>query len=158
MYQNEIKELFHYQDGKLFSKINSHKRKVGQELGTVNKNGHLQLRINGRIFYLHRIIFLYHYGYLPKFIDHIDGDKCNNKIENLRSANRSQNEYNKKISKRNSSGIKGVYWCKTKNKWVAQITHNKNKKQIGCFDNMEEASTVISQYRALYHKEFAKHK
>lgn len=156
--QNEIKELFHYQDGKLFSKINSHKRLIDQELGSVNKNGYLQLRINGKLFYLHRMIYLYHHGHLPKFIDHIDGNKCNNKIENLRAADRSQNEYNKKISKRNKSGVKGVYWCKTKNKWVSQITFNKNKKYIGCFDNLEEASNAILIYRTLYHKEFANHK
>jgi len=66
------------------------------------------------------LIFLYHHGYLPKFVDHIDGNKKNNRIENLREATKSQNAMNQKVSTRNTSGIKGVMWHKRDKKWFVQ--------------------------------------
>jgi hypothetical protein len=61
-----------------------------------------------------------HYGYIPSIIDHIDGNPLNNNIKNLRPATEMQNHHNMGISKRNKSGIKGVCWDKSKNKWFAR--------------------------------------
>jgi hypothetical protein len=73
------------------------------------------------------------------FVDHINNIKTDNRIENLRWATVKENIFNSKIGKNNTSGVKGVSYKKTRNKWVAQIKINGKVTHIGSFDNKEEA-------------------
>ena len=84
--QDKVKELFEYRDGALFWKVSSNNFiQVGQQAGTaINDSGYHIVGINGKTYRLHRIIFMYHHGYFPKNVDHIDGDAKNNKPDNLR--------------------------------------------------------------------------
>ena len=84
-------------------------------------------------------------------------DIFNIKWDNLRPANRSEQNCNKYIYKNNTSGIKGVSWCSRNKKWRARITHNKKVYLVGYFSNLEEASENLILYRTKLHKEFAKH-
>ena len=96
-----------------------------------------------------------HKGYLPDILDHIDGNKLNNRIENLRECTEVQNCYNAKTPKNNTSGIKGVSWSKRLKKWRAQIQVNGKKKSLGFFFDKEVADQIIRIERARLHGEFS---
>lgn len=72
-------------------------------------------------------------------IDHINGDKTNNNINNLRFATASENSQNQKIRKNNTSTVKGVYFHKKSNKYMAYICQNKKVKYIGIYEKLEDA-------------------
>lgn len=156
--QDYVKQLFEYRDGELYWKI-KHSRNVwiGRKVGSKTQRGYYQLQLNKKFYLNHRIIFLMHHGYLPEYLDHIDGNPSNNKIENLRAATLTQNQYNTKLHKNNNSGFKGVSWCNTTNNWRVRIQIKKVGKVIGYFDDLELAGLVAQEARNKYHGEFANH-
>lgn len=95
-----------YDNGRLIRKSN------GDTAGWVCDRGYINLEICGKRFKAHRVVFYMHYGYMPDYIDHINGVRHDNRIENLREATLSQNGMNKKVSPRNSLGLKGVSFHK----------------------------------------------
>jgi len=107
-----------------------------------------------------RIIFLLHYGYLTKrkFIDHIDNNPLNNKIENLRECTTSQNQQNRKISNKNTSGHKGVHWRKLTGKWQVKLKLNGKTYYFGHFVNKEDAIKVAIKERKKLHGQFMRNK
>ena len=155
--QELLHELFSYSDGELFWKVSPKAFiTVGDIAGCVEVRGYKVIKILGRKYKAHRLIFLYHNGYIPKFIDHIDGNRINNRIENLRVATREQNNQNAKFRKDNTSGIKGVSWNKRTKKWIAQCSVN-GVSWFRSFDDFDEACKSIKQYREKHHKEFTNH-
>lgn len=113
--QDELKQLVFYEDGNLIAKQKyADKICIGTSIGSKNKLGYYQTTIKKTKYYLHRLIFLYHHGYMPESVDHIDKNKANNKIENLRAASLHENNYNTLTPKTNTSGIKNVHWNKKK--------------------------------------------
>jgi hypothetical protein len=96
-----------------------------------------------------------HKGYLPEFIDHINGDRADNNIDNLREATRSQNCQNAKLSKVNRSGVKGVSWHKYNQKWYARIRLDGKRIDLGYFDNLIEAEATIKATREKLHGVFS---
>lgn len=143
-----VHQLFEYRDGDLYWKPS--------KAGTIDGSGYVQTGIRGKYFKNHRIIFLMHHGYLPDVIDHIDGNRTNNHIENLREATRSENLYNSAISSKNTSGAKGVTYIKRFNKWRVRLYAEKKMYHIGYFDSLEEATKASDAARALHHKNFAR--
>ena len=107
---------------------------------------------------MHRIIWAYHYGAIPSNlqIDHIDGDRVNNTIGNLRLATHSQNKSNNKRAYRNSkSNILGVYWATRDKKWSAEIKLNGKTIRLGYFVNQEDAIAARKTAELQYFAEFA---
>ena len=156
--QELVKELFDYCDGQLFWRVFTNPRApIGSKVGCVHASGYLRTKINNKIYFNHRIIFLYHHGYLPKCIDHIDGNPSNNKIENLREASRTQNNQNAKTRKDNTSGVKGVRWDKDAKKWRVRVWVNGKRKSLGYYDSLEQAELVATKARNKHHGEFARH-
>jgi hypothetical protein len=154
--QEFLKTHFDYKDGYLYWKNNRKSNKVkDKKAGCLNINGYYNLTINYKSYKMHRLIFMWHFGFLPNEIDHIDGNPLNNQIENLRAASRSQNQQNKKIQKNNTSGFKGVY--KHKDKWRVRLMINKKSKSFGLYDDIELAQLVAIEARNKYHGEFARH-
>jgi hypothetical protein len=109
------------------------------------RDGYIRIEINKKMYSLHRIIYKYFnedfdltYSHNNQ-IDHIDINKLNNKIENLRIVNQSQNQRNKNKRQNCSSKYKGVSWSKPNSKWKAAITINGKSKYLGYFDNEEDA-------------------
>jgi len=101
---------------------------------------YIRIGLNSKKYRAHRLAWLYQYGELPKNqIDHIDGDGTNNKISNLRDVTQSENQRNSRLPLNNTSGVKGVTWLKSRQKWVAHLQLNGRKKHLGCFDTVEDA-------------------
>jgi len=156
--QEFIKELFEYKDGELYWKMSfNQKIVIGSKAGGLHRHGYMNIQINKKKYKTHRLVFLYHYGYLPKEIDHIDNDKTNNNIDNLRPATRSENMKNMGFHSKNKSGAKGVSWHKASNRWTVQLMVNNKKKYFGIYKDIELADLVAQEARNKYHKEFANH-
>lgn len=149
--QKYLKSLFDYQDGELYWKIsNSNRAKIGDRVGTDHGNGYRRVAVNGKDYFVHRLIFLYHRGYLPEFLDHIDDNRSNNDINNLREATMSQNNMNRKKfksinGKSTSSDFTGVTWNKRAKKWMVYITNNGKQKHLGYFDSETDAAKAYNR-------------
>lgn len=111
--QETLIELFEYKEGKLIYKKSVGCRKKGSVAGTPHKDGYITVKIRKAHYLLHRLIFLYHYGYLPEEVDHIDRDRSNNCVENLRASNKELNQINRKKPKLTYDKRYGI--------WVARI-------------------------------------
>ena len=149
--------LFDYKDGNLYWKVSRSSRiKVGQLAGTFPKDKRPRIYVKPKTWLTHRIIFAMHHGYMPKYIDHIDGNTLNNKIENLREATFSENCQNTGLRKDNKSGIKGIHWNKQRKKWDATICKNKTKIFVGRFKDIEQAKLAINKKRQELHGNFAR--
>jgi hypothetical protein len=156
--QEILLKAFEYKDGNLYWKNpTSRSVKAGDEVGC-NNNGYRLARVKGKYIQTHRAIFLMHFGYLPEIIDHIDGNKSNNKIENLRAATKAQNAWNSKIASNNKSGIRGVSWNKQTSKWKVAINVDGRAIHLGRFSNIKDAQKVIESARIQYHGKYARQK
>ena len=106
---------------------------------------------------VHRVIFAMAHGRWPVgHLDHIDGDKLNNRPENLREATRSQNQSNQGLKKTNKSGRKGVCWHRQAGKWVSQINVCNQTIYLGIYDDIDLAAFVYECAALKYHGEFAR--
>ena len=115
----------------------------GKEAGTKNLYGYSVIGIYGKIFYLHRIAYLFMTGEWPdNEIDHINGDCSDNRWKNLRKVSKAENIKNQKIQKNNTSGVSGVCWNKNFNKWIVRINVDGREIYLGCFENFEDAVKV----------------
>jgi hypothetical protein len=158
--QKRALELFEYRDGKIYCKsktsIKSNKTKIGQEVGNLTGSQYLRTKIDYKEYFVHKIIFLMHHGYIPQIVDHIDGNRLNNNISNLRAVNLSQNQHNRGIDRRNKSGAKNVYFCKRTNKWAVVLSIKNKSIFFGRFDDIELADLVATEGRVKYHGEYAR--
>jgi hypothetical protein len=150
-----LHELFEYREGYLYWKEHKQNRKMTSFVGSSNSSGRLTVWIDGKSYLVHRLIYLYHHGYLPEFVDHSDNNCLNNKITNLRCASRSENNRNCKIRKDNITGVKGVY--PKNNKFIAHLRIENKLTYLGTFKTLEEASLCVTLAREQHHKGFARH-
>lgn len=152
--QSRLKELFDYnhETGELIRTTTPmHLFKKGTIAGRRpnEKRRYLDITIDGKQYVLHRVIWLYVYGEWPeKDIDHINRKRFDNRIENLRLADRYQNMQNLSIQPNNTTGFKGV--TKFGDKWRARISVNKIRFSLGLFDSAERASAAYVCASKLY--------
>lgn len=151
--QSQVNELFEYRDGGLYWRTKP--KRGGFRAGYVNSAGYRGITVSWKLYLEHRLVFLLHHGYLPEFIDHINGDKADNRIENLRPCTVSQNHYNRRYH--GTSGVKGVHWAKERNKWVATLTIDGKQRTLGRFCDIESAKAAVDSARAKHHGEFARY-
>ena len=154
--QKKLQELFDYRDGELYWKerISRYSIDLSKPAGCIGKSGYRVIRVEGKDYRAHRLIWKYQHGKDPKeFIDHIDGNRVNNNIENLREATKQQNSYNRGPQKNNELGIKGVR--KDRNKYRALIMINGKSKNLGVFNTIEEARLVREEAEKKLFKEFS---
>jgi len=153
--QKLLKELFTYKDGMLFYKTKGRGIKVGERSGNLNKDGYRHLGIKGHSYAEHRLIFLFHKGYVPEFVDHIDTIKDNNMIDNLRGCTKSQNCMNSKV-RLNITGVKGLGYRENLEKpWITQLLCEGKYVLNKSFYTKEEAVEALEKAREKHHKQFA---
>jgi len=142
-------EVFRYEDGKLYWRTSPRRGiAVGSQAGSIDKSrGYRVIHLDSKTYREHRVIFLMHHGYMPEYdCDHINRDRADNRIENLREVSRSCNMRNASISSRNTSGVTGVSWDKNNEKWLAQIRAEGRSIKIGRFEDFKDA--VSARYEA----------
>ena len=143
--QKEIINLFEYDSGRLKYKIPKGSMATGQTAGTVNKSGYEMITISGKKYSTHRLIYCYFHGDLNDNlkIDHIDGDKLNNKIENLRKVTVQENGFNIRC--------KGYSYNKRERKYKAKIVVDGKQIHLGSFDKEEDAREAYLKGKEKYH-------
>lgn len=154
----KLDEMFAINDcGQLVRKFTVHyNAKKGDIAGTVDKStGYLRVNFCGKVHYVHRLIWTLHHGSEPNgFIDHINGCKTDNRIENLRVVDNRVNMQNLKHARVDSkTGVLGVTICKTTGKYVARLRHPDGKYLSLCrTDSLEDAKQSYLAAKRELHK------
>lgn len=140
-----------------WKKPSSPKSHVGANAGSQkSKNGYWQLTLKGKYYYVHRLAWFHFYGELPtKMIDHVNGDKGDNRIMNLRLASLSENLANVGAKRDNTSGAKNVHWCNSKKRWIVKVKRNGKTHHAGTFREYAAAVNAAETARLDVHGEFA---
>tara|TARA_R110000787_G_scaffold105430_1_gene212847 strand:- start:31 stop:522 length:492 start_codon:yes stop_codon:yes gene_type:complete len=155
--QERLKELFHYDPYTgVFTRLVriSRNTKVGDIAGRLrNSKGYHYIRLDGKFYYTHRLAWLYMIGEFPSGqIDHINGNKDDNRFTNLRDVSQSTNMQNlRKPRSGNTSGFLGVSWNQQSCNWRAQIRICGKKKYLGGFPTAELAYEAYLTAKRLHH-------
>ena len=152
--QERLLELFDYDNftGHLVHKITKGRSVKGKIAGTLDKHsGYRRIGIDGLFMLAHRLVWVYHFGDEPnKILDHINGNKEDNRIENLRLSDFNQNQQNRRsASQNNKSGYLGVVM--DRGKWKAQIQHKGKVYHIGSYDCPKEAHQAYLDRKKTLH-------
>jgi hypothetical protein len=119
--------------------------KAGALVGSASANGYLRVSIDGTLYYLHRLTFLYVTGAFPVAdVDHVDGDRSNNRWANLRQASRAENLQNLGRSTSAKSGVRNVYFYAPSGKWQAKVTVDGRSRSFGYFQSIPEAAAAAA--------------
>ena len=154
--QEFLKEHLEYRDGHLWwVKSTANNVKVGQQFGCYDNKGYRIGKLKGKLYKEHRLIWLYHNSKWPEDqLDHINGIKDDNRIENLREATAQQNQFNKK-SWGKTSTYKGVYWQKQHKKWRAHYYCKSKPYHVGYYETEAEAAEAYRKATEHLHKDYA---
>lgn len=153
MTQEQLKALFVYQNGRFICRKTGFAKKLAP---ITNAHRYHRISIKGKAYLFHRMVYLYCHGYFPKIIDHIDNDRANNCIENLREATQQQNCINRTRHRNNKSGHKNVYWQANCKKWNVSMFVCGIRKQFGMFNDLELAALIAEEARDKYQGKFAR--
>jgi hypothetical protein len=150
---SHFSKIFKYVDGQLYW-TDLGPIKVRRKLaGSINEKGYKKIEYGGKKYGAHQIVFAMHHGYIPHFVDHINGIKSDNRIENLRAATRCQNGYNRA----GFGDCKNVSYRKDSKKWRVLLRVNGKTKFFGSYEDKELAELVAYEAREKYHGRFANH-
>lgn len=150
--QEELLEIFFYDSdtGKLFWKTGRGGGiKAGAEARSKAKDGYLVVTMQHKTYRVHRIVWIILHGGIPegKLVDHLDGNRENNRPDNLRLVDDSENSRNRAKRSDNTSGVTGVYFDKKRGNWRVQVYNENHKKiMLGSYKNLEEAKRVRDEY------------
>lgn len=159
--QELLIELFEYrEDGNLYWLVApKYKPKLqGKQAGSICKYEHgdrRRIHIGHKLYFQNRLNFLYHNGYMPEIVDHKDRNTLNDKIDNLRPADATTNQYNKGCAKNSTSKYKGVCWDKREQRWHVQINTDGKPRHVGYFTDEIEAALAYNSEAERCNGEFA---
>lgn len=142
--QEEVRRLFDYRDGHLYWRVKVWTNvKPGDRAGSLKKSGYRSVYIGGQPYMEHRLVYQWHHqGRVPDYIDHINGVRDDNRIENLRASTPKLNQGNRKASA-GASQYKGVRW--NFGTWRAAITINQREESLGTYPTQEEAAAAYNR-------------
>ena len=150
--QSKFNEYFYYQNGQLFWKKQKGNKKPGELVGHLSQCGYVRAKLDGIDYQIHRVIWTMLVGPIPadQEIDHINHNKSDNRLENLRLTDRKVNAKNlpKKLS--NTSGVTGVHWSARDSRWYAQIRVNSKRVHLDVFDNVSDAILARQEAEITY--------
>jgi hypothetical protein len=158
-FTERLRELVHYDPttGVFTRKVLCGGRVEGSIAGTLHCDGYLKFSVDNRLYLAHRLAWLFVYGeWPPNQIDHINGNRADNRIVNLRLATPAENSRNRRRHQNNISGFKGV--IRQRAKWHAQIMVNGRWHRLGGFSTPEEAHAAYCEAAPKFHGEFARTK
>lgn len=155
-----LRNILHYApDTGIFTWLitaNSNKALAGSLAGCLHDNGYRYIGIKSRIILASTLAWHYMTGEWPtQIVDHINRQRSDDRWDNLRLVTNSQNQFNKSMSRNNTSGYKGVSWMTCKNGWQAHIHFHRKQKNLGVFANIEDAIRARKHAEELLHGEFA---
>ncbi len=142
----EIKKYFYYRNGWLYNKISRGRAKINTKAGCFTSDGYITIGFRGKKYPAHKLIFRYHGNKIPQgyVVDHINRNKSDNRIQNLRTVPVNKNSRNSRVKSNNKYNVTGVSWEKRTNKWHAQIMLNGRNKGLGRYKSFDDA--VIARY------------
>ena len=149
-----LREVLHYNPvtGVFTWRVSRSNVHAGDEAGSDDGNGYVQIRLFRATYRAHRLAWLYVYGTWPEgMVDHENRNKSDNRIDNLRLADDSQNAQNTPTRSNNRSGYRGVYWHARAKKWAAEINAYGCQKYLGLFGTPEDAHTAYLMAAAGLH-------
>lgn len=162
--QRYLNKRFLYVDGKLYwrkksepeNKCGWNERFSGKEAGGINDDGYWKIKLDGKWLRRHRIVWVMHKGDSgDKQIDHINGNRLDDRIQNLRKATAQQNAFNRKNQSNNPTGVKGVTF--KKGLFQASVVIGRKPRVAGVFQTIEEAESAAKKLREQLHGDFANH-
>lgn len=126
----------------------------GKATGSRGGHGYLVVRLGSCVYQAHRLVWMMQNGVEPDEIDHINGDRADNRIANLRDVPRAKNRLNQKRYENNKSGIPGVFWDASRDRWRSYISIDRRRISLGQFDDIDDAVRVrkIAEARLGFHK------
>ena len=149
--QSRVRELYNYDGVKLLRRTSRGGQEVGSEPGFISSGEYKQISVDGKTYMYHHIVWLWETGRLPTSeLDHIDRNKTNNSISNLRECTPTENCQNRPLRIDNKTGVNGVYLKKGRNKYQAMIRVNKKLISLGMFDTIEEATIAREEANIKY--------
>ena len=153
-----IRTAFTYDNGVLrWQIVQGYRAAVGSAAGGKGKEGYVKIKWKGKMYQAHRLIFAYHHSWLPDEVDHINGNRADNRIENLRAATKNLNQHNAQRRSDNKSGVKGVHWCERDERWIAIIRHDNKVAFRGYYRDLSAAKIAVQEARKHLHGSFARH-
>ena len=158
--QSSLKELVLYdpETGIFVWKKGRAGASAGKKIGCLKPSGYIVALVNGKLHRLHRLAWLYTTGEWPKHeIDHINGNRSDNRFCNLREATKAQNNWNKKVRKDSKVGVKNVIYYPKWGAYYVRITANKITQNFGPFKTKDEAEKVSLEKRKEIHGDFSSH-
>ncbi len=130
-------------------------QRAGMIAGSKNNRGYMAVKICGSVYQAHRICWALYHGDFPHlYIDHVNGDKCDNRIANLRLASMKQNLRNRGMQKTNKTGFKGVHVAAKTGKFRAQLKVDGVQNWLGDFDTPEAAYSAYCDAAYRVHGDF----
>jgi hypothetical protein len=154
--QDELKAVLRYdpESGEFFWLHSTRNTKIGAKAGCIS-HGYIAIRISRVLYLAHRLAWIYVYGENPELqVDHINLNRADNRIVNLRLATHSDNKRNEGVRKNNRSGFKGVGWDVRSNKWQARCYVNGKTHHLGFFTDPAKAAEAYKEFASKEHGQF----
>jgi hypothetical protein len=151
--QDYIKSVFKYENGQLYWLGNRQGAPKNTPVGSISSGGYLSCMLDGKHYLLHRLIYLYNHGYMPENVDHINGDRKDNRVENLRAVSKSGNQQNMRVAySTNKANLLGAFYSKQTKKWFSRICVSNKRLWLGTFKTPEEAHHAYIKAKRELHK------
>jgi len=143
--------LYDLDTGLFIWNVKKRKVKFGSAAGTIRHDGYIGIKINYNLYLSHRLAWFYvHKKWPAQYIDHINGDRADNRISNLREVDKEQDAKNRGILKNNKTGFMGVCWDKNRKKYAAQITVKGKMINLGRYKKILNAIKVRKEAEIQY--------
>jgi hypothetical protein len=152
-----LNSVLEFRNGLLYNKITRNSRAVKGELAGSISGRYRLITLLGKPYSVHRVAYYMVHKNCPDYLDHINNDSLDNRVDNLRPVTPSQNQWNHGLNKANTSGVKGLSWAKKPQKWFACIRYNGKNKNLGYFESKELGAEFIELARELLHGNYANH-